>query len=167
MKDRIPHEIVASVLAATTVILSLPPTNLPPWAVFITWAGTFAAGGPTKENLKKLWLVMPLGSLTAMIIVLVIQTTAPLFPGNWSILGQMIIIFVFNALMMSLGRTKLFHFVPGMFFGFASYFATYFGGWGPTKGNLIAAFIAVVIMNFLGPIYAWLTVKLSFPVEEK
>lgn len=161
MRERIPHEIVASILAAASVMLSLQPTNFPQWAIFISWAGTFAMGGPTKENLKKIWPVMPLGSLTGMIIVWCFQFT------GWGPLGHMLIIFVFNALMMSLGRTRLFRFVPGMFLGFASFFATYFGGWGPAKGNLLAAFIAVVIMNFLGPIFAWLTSKLTFPVKSE
>jgi hypothetical protein len=29
----------------TTIFISMPPFNLPPWAIFIGWAGTFAAGG--------------------------------------------------------------------------------------------------------------------------
>lgn len=167
MKKRIPAEVVASVLASTTVILSLPPTNLPPWAIFISWAGTFAAGGPSKETLRKIWPVMPLGSFVAMIIVLLFQLTAPYFPGHSVILSHMIIIFVLNASMMLLGRTRLFQFVPGMFFGFASFFATFYGGWGPVAHNPFSAFVAVVIMNFLGPIYAWLNVKLEFPVKEE
>ena len=44
---RLPAEVVASLLAATTVFISLPPYHLPPWAIFVSWAGTFAAGGPT------------------------------------------------------------------------------------------------------------------------
>lgn len=166
MKDRIPREVVASLLASTTVILSLPPTNLPPWAIFIAWAGTFAAGGPTKDVMKKIWITMPLGSLTALIIVLVKDDLlAPILPGQWGIAGEMATIFIFNCLMMLLGRTKLFPFVPGMFFGFASLFATYYGGWGPIEGNLWSAWIAVVVMNVLGPIYAWLNVKLAFPIK--
>ena len=53
MKKRIPAEVVASVLASTTVILSLPPFNLPPWAIFISWAGTFAARRAQQGNLSK------------------------------------------------------------------------------------------------------------------
>jgi len=40
---KLPVEIVASLLAATTVFT---PSHLPPWAIFVSWAGTFAAGGP-------------------------------------------------------------------------------------------------------------------------
>lgn len=164
MRNRIPSEIVASVLAATTVILSLPPTNFPPWAVFIGWAGTFAAGGPNREVFKKIYPTMPVGSTYALIIVLFFKWTTPWFPGHWDIVGQMLIIFVFNSLLMYTGRTKLFQFVPGMFFGFASFFATDFGGFGPVAHNPFAAWIAVMIMNAIGPLYAWLNVKLSFPV---
>lgn len=168
MRDRIPKEVVASVLASTTVILSLPPTNLPPWAVFIGWAGTFAAGGANKEVFKKIWPAMPLGSLTAMIIVFVKDDwLSPMLPGHWDILGEMATIFVFNCLMMLLGRTRWFPFVPGMFFGFASFFATFYGGWGPVEDNLWAAWIAVVIMNAIGPIYAWLNGALAFPVNDE
>lgn len=163
MRNRIPSEIVASVLAATTVLLALPPTNLPPWAVFVSWAGTFAAGGPKKELFKRIYPAMPIGSTTALIIVLCFKWTAAWFPGHWDILGQMLIIFVFNGLQLYLARTKLLQFAPGMFFGFSSFFATYFGGWGPVAHNPFSAWIAVMIMNAIGPLYAWLNVKLSFP----
>ena len=51
-----PAEVVASLLAVTTL---LTPYHLPPWAIFVSWAGTFAMGGPSKENLKRIWTVVP------------------------------------------------------------------------------------------------------------
>jgi hypothetical protein len=57
-----PAEIVASLLAVTTVIISLPPYHLPPWAIFIGWAGTFAAGGPSPISANLLYRV-PSGTL--------------------------------------------------------------------------------------------------------
>lgn len=161
----LPSEIAASLLAATTVIISLPPPNLPPWAVFIGWAGTFAAGGPKRDVLRKLWPVMPLGSFTAFLITLGFQASGSFLTGVGAIVAQMVIIFVLNGLMMSMARVfpSVFGFVPGMFFGFASYFATMFGGFGPIPHNPVAALVAVVIMNGLGPVYAWLNVKLSAP----
>ncbi|WJY27208.1 MULTISPECIES: DUF1097 domain-containing protein [Sporosarcina] len=162
MKSRIPKEVVASLLAATTVLLALPPFNLPPWALFIGWAGTFAAGGPNSIVMKKIWITMPIGSLTAAIIVLVKDYYFGSFlSGGAYIAAEMGTIFFFNCLMMLLGRTRWFPFVPGMFFGFASFFATYYGGWGPVDHSVWSAFIAVVFMNAMGPIYAWLTENLS------
>lgn len=164
MKERIPSEIVASLLAATTAIIALPPFNLPPWAIFIGWAGTFAAGGPTKETFKKIWPAMPMGSLFGLSVVLIESILLPMFPQSYGLPLQMATIFVVNTILMYVGHVPLFSFVPGMFFGFASFFATYFGGWGPDPTNPVLAFAAVVFMNFLGPIYAWLNVKLTFPV---
>ena len=62
-----PAEIVASALAVTTMFI---PHHLPPWAIFIGWAGTFAAGGPKPEVLRRIWPTMALGSVVACMIVL-------------------------------------------------------------------------------------------------
>jgi hypothetical protein len=160
----LPVEVAASLLAATTVLISLPPVNFPPWAIFIGWAGTFAAGGPNPAVLKKIWPVMVLGSTAALIIVLGFNEAAHHFSGWGFHAAQMVILFVVNGLMMATARlTKILAFVPGMFFGFASYFATVFGGFGPHPHSTWWAWVAVVPMNFLGPIYAWLNVKLSAP----
>ncbi|HVB11455.1 MAG TPA: DUF1097 domain-containing protein [Bacillota bacterium] len=166
MKNRIPAEIVASVLAATTVLLSLPPVNLPPWAVFVAWAGCFAMGGPTAANMKTLWKTMWIGSTYAAIIVLILNATTAHMSFWGSQWMTMATIFVLNTGLMFTGRIKAVSFVPGMFFGFASYFATVFGGWSWSVHNPYTAWVAVLIMNAIGPAYAWLNVKLSFPVAE-
>jgi hypothetical protein len=156
-----PLEIVASSLAATTVLISLPPYHLPPWAIFIGWAGTFAMGGPTKENLKRIWLVMPIGSIAAFLIVMGFILASHYLSGSVFIIGQIVILFCLNAGMMLLARLPGLGFIPGMFFGFASYFATMFGGFGPVPHNPLAALVAVVMMNALGPLYAWLNVRFA------
>ncbi len=160
----LPTEVTASILAVTTVLISLPPLNLPPWAIFIGWAGTFAAGGPTAQVLRKIWPVMILGSTAALVIVLGFQEASHYFSG-WSFtIAQMVILFCINGLMIATSRvTKIFAFVPGMFFGFASYFATDFGGFGPHAHNPWWAWVAVVPMNALGPVYAWLNYKFAAP----
>ena len=162
----LPTEVAASLLAATTVLISLPPLHLPPWAIFIAWAGTFAAGGPTRDVLKKIWPAMVLGSSVALLIVLTFDLASNFFSG-WSFtVAQMVIIFVLNGLMIATARlTPVFSFVPGMFFGFASFFATDFGGFGPVAHNHWWAWVACVSMNALGPIFAWLNVKLQEPHE--
>ena len=74
-------------------------------------------------------------------------------------LAQCVILFCINGAMMSLGRLPALAFVPGMFFGFASFFATFFGGFGPAPGNLIVALGATMLMNAIGPVYAWITAR--------
>ncbi|MGE5087982.1 MAG: DUF1097 domain-containing protein [Candidatus Levyibacteriota bacterium] len=160
-----PAEVVASLLAVTTIFISLPPWNLPPWAIFISWAGTFAAGGPKPEVLRKIWPVMPVGSLTAFLIVLAFGWASQHYSGTSFLIAQCLILFSLNAGQMLLARIPGLGlgFVPGMFFGFASYFATFFGGFGPNPHHPVAALVAVVAMNALGPLYAWLNVKLAAP----
>ena len=156
---RLPVEIVASLLAATTVIISLPPFNLPPWAIFISWAGTFAAGGPRPDVLRKIWPAMPVGSTYALSIVLAFEAASRYLTGSAFTIAQMAIIFSLNTCLMYTGRIPVFSFIPGMFFGFASFFATFFGGFGPVPHNPYAAWIATVLMTGLGPAYAWLTAR--------
>lgn len=160
---KFPPEIVASGLAATTVLISLPPYNLPPWAIFISWAAVFAMGGPTPQNLRKIWPVMPIGSFFAFLIVLGFTAASKVFTGGAFIVSQMVILFCLNALMMSLARLPGLGFIPGMFFGFASYFATMFGGFGPVPHNPVAALVAVILMNALGPAYGWVKEHYSTP----
>ena len=160
----LPVEVAASLLAVTTVLISLGWLHLPPWAIFIGWAGTFAMGGPTPENLRRIWPVMPLGSVTAFLIVLCFEQAGKSFTGTAFVIAQMVILFILNGAMIGVGRfVKAFSFVPGMFFGFATYFATVFGGFGPDAGNPWAALLPAIAMNALGPVYAWLNVKLAAP----
>ncbi|CAM5732482.1 hypothetical protein SALBM311S_12740 [Streptomyces alboniger] len=49
-----------------------------------------------------------------------------------------------------------------MFFGFASTFATYFGGFGYDAGNLGASFVSAAAMCALGPLAATLGLRLMF-----
>ena len=156
-----PAEIVASALAVTTIFVSMPPTNLPPWAIFIGWAGTFAAGGPSRGVLRRIWATMPVGSFFAFLIVLSFGFASRHLQGPAFVLAQCVILFCLNGSMMLLGRIRALSFIPGMFFGFASYFATMFGGFGPVPHDPYAALLAVVIMNGLGPLYAWINVRLA------
>jgi uncharacterized protein DUF1097 len=161
--SKLPGEIVASALAVTTVLIALPPYHLPPWAIFIAWAAVYAMGGPTAHNLCRIWPVMPVGSLFAFFIVLGFQEASKHFSGSAFIASQMVILFCLNATMMLLARLPGLGFLPGMFFGFASYFATMFGGFGPVPHDPYAALLAVVPMNALGPVYAWLKYHWSAP----
>ena len=153
---KLPAEIVASTLAVTTLFI---PAHLPPWAIFITWAGTFAVGGPKPEILRKIWPTAALGACVACVIVLGFKFAATHLSGGALTLAQCAILFCLNSAMMALGRFEPLSLVPGMFFGFASYFATYFGGFGPVPHDPLFALGAVMLMNALGPLYAWLTAR--------
>jgi uncharacterized protein DUF1097 len=164
-RNRVAVEVAASVLAATTAFIGGNAANLPVWGIFVGWAGTFALGGPSRDVAKRLWLTMPIGSTGALVIVASSSYLGPFFSAATAVQDVVlaICIFVFNGLMMSLGRVKLLSTVPGMFFGFSSYFATYFGGFGFAPHNLWAAWVSVVAMNALGPVFAYLNARLTFP----
>jgi hypothetical protein len=95
---------------------------------------------------------MPIGAIVASLIVGGFNLASGYFSGSSLVVAQCIILFSLNAAMMSLGRIPALSFVPGMFFGFASYFATLFGGFGPTPGNLMVALGATILMNAIGPL---------------
>ncbi|WP_405014764.1 DUF1097 domain-containing protein [Kitasatospora sp. NBC_01539] len=167
MRERIPHEIAASVLAASTAFIGGTALDLPPWAIFISWAATFLAGGPSLPVARRLWVAMPAGSFFALVIVLVMQRVGGLVSGQLArdaVLAAVIL--VVNTVLMYTGRLRLFSLVPGMFLGFASYFATFFGGFGFRAGDPWAAWLSVVAMNALGPVFAHLAGRLTFPVSE-
>ena len=159
----LPIEIVASLLAASTLLLTLVPWNLPVWAIFISWAGTFAAGGPNPHVLRRIWATMPVGSTYAMIIVMAFEQASHSYAGYSFLVAQMVILFSLNSCLMYTARIPMFGFIPGMFFGFASYFGTVFGGFGPAPNNPSLAWVAVVPMSAIGPLFAWLSVKVSRP----
>lgn len=161
IRSRLPSEIVASLLAITTLLFSVLPFNLPAWALFIGWAGTFAAGGPSASVMRRLWMTMPVGATTALLIVLGFQEASTLFTGPANLIADAAILFTFNTAQLYLARLPAFAFPPGMFFGFASYFAMFFGGFGPSGHNPFAAWIACLLMNALGPVYAYLNVRWS------
>ncbi|MGC5167119.1 DUF1097 domain-containing protein [Luteimicrobium sp. DT211] len=164
MRERIPHEIASSILAATTAFVGGTALDLPPWAIFVSWAGLHLMGNLSLANAKRLWAAMPVGSAFALAIVLVDQQLAPhVGSSRWAqdaLLAA--IILVLNTALMFTGRLRLTSLVPGMFLGFASYFATYFGGFGFSAGNVWAAWLSVVVMNALGPVYAYLAHRLTF-----
>ncbi len=164
---RLPREISASLLAVTTIPISNGSPHFPPWAVFISWAGTFAAGGPRRDVIRRILPVQVLGSFTAMLIVLLFTEASHHWTGTSFTIAQMVILFVLNATMILMARlVPALSFIPGMFFGFASYFATYFGGFGLHPQDAFASLWAAVAMNALGVLYAWLQPQLTRPADQ-
>lgn len=165
MLSRVPKEVIASLLAATTAYIGSTALHLPPWAIFVAWAGTYLAGGPTPPVMKKMWATMPIGSTYALIIIVVVQHLGGILGhGYWgSATVQAVVILVVNTALMYTGRIRAVNLVPGMFFGFASMFATFYGGFGWDPTNPLVAWVAVIAMNALGPVYAWVAEWLSTP----
>ncbi|MFB7713626.1 DUF1097 domain-containing protein [Streptomyces sp. NPDC056105] len=166
MRERLSHEIVASVLAGLTAFIGGTALHLPPWAIFISWAAVFALGGPSWANARRLWCTMPAGSAFALIIVLIDQHVGTAFGDSQFARNALLalVIMVVNTVLMYTGRIKVFSLIPGMFLGFASYFATFFGGFGYKPGNIWAAWVCVVAMNALGPVFAYLSNRLMYPI---
>jgi hypothetical protein len=164
MRIRLPHEISASIVAFATVFLAMSPLNMPTWAIFVTWAGTFMLGGPTKANAVKLISATTAGAGFGVVAILLNRATGTMFGhgefGKTIALG--LVIFVVNGTLLATGRLPALSLIPGMFFGFASLFATYFGGFGFSSGHLAAAFVSSAAMSALGPLCAFLGVWLMF-----
>ncbi|TMR97182.1 DUF1097 domain-containing protein [Nonomuraea basaltis] len=169
MRIRLPHEVSASIVAFATVFLAMSPLNLPTWAIFITWAGTFLLGGPTKANAVKLISATTAGAGFGVAAILLNRATGDMFGSG--AFGQTIalglVIFVVNGTLLATGRLQVLSLIPGMFFGFASLFATYFGGFGFASGNLAAAFVSSAAMSALGPLCAFLGLRLMFAPSEQ
>ena len=165
MRERIPHEIVASVLAGATAFIGGTALNLPTWAIFVSWAAVFLLGAkPTLRNATRLWATMPVGSAFALVIVFVDQHVGTVL-GDGQLAKNVVlgvVILVCNTALMCTGRLRAFALVPGMFLGFASFVATYFGGFGFAPGNPWAAWVSVVVMNAAGPVFAYLSRKWTF-----
>jgi hypothetical protein len=154
MRLRLPNEIVSSVLAATTAFIGGNALNLPVWGIFIGWAATFLAGGPHRATLRRLWPTMAAGSTFALVIVLLDGALEPASGQLAQDAVLAVIILVVNTALMYAGRTRVLGLIPGMFLGFASYFATVFGGFGFAPQNPWAAWVSVLVCNALGPVFA-------------
>ncbi|MFI6935315.1 DUF1097 domain-containing protein [Streptomyces sp. NPDC050287] len=160
----LPHEVSASIVAFATVFLLLSPLHMPTWAIFITWAGTFMQGGPSIANAISMITATTTGAGFAVVAVLLNRETGTMFgTGEFAqTLALGVVIFVVNGTLLATGRLKPFALIPAMFFGFASTFATYFGGFGYDGGNLGASFVSAAGMCALGPLAATLGLRLMF-----
>jgi len=182
LKERVPTPITGAGLAALTVLVGgyfikeFPHPyylNFGAWAVFITWAGYFAAGGggpgKSKEVFKKMYFPIFWGSIWGLVAGVAFYYFNPHLSNNWSLLVvDGIVIFLVNQPILWGSRYwGPLKYTPACFYGFATFFATYFGGFGiaPTSApyDVYIAWLCGLAMNFLGPIWGYLQVYLSFP----
>ncbi|MBK6016870.1 DUF1097 domain-containing protein [Streptomyces sp. MBT53] len=161
---RLQHEVSASIVDFATVFLLMSPLKMPTWAIFITWAGTPLQGGPSRSNALAMVTATTTGAGFGVVAVLLNRETGTMFgTGAFAqTLALAVVVFVVNGTLLATGRLKPFALVPGMFFGFASLFAPYFGGFGfgYDAGHLDAAFVSSAAMCALGPLCAPLGLRL-------
>jgi hypothetical protein len=175
-KERIPVAITGGLLAGLTVLMTMPGVlpapyaiNFPAWAVFITWAGYFAAGGggPGKSGsvFKKMYFPILWGAIWGLAggLGLVYVGGLGYNLGTSLLLDGIIILLVNQPILWGSKYWGPLKYTPACFYGFATFFATFFGGFGFQPGYIYAAFVSGLLCNFLGPIWGYLQVALSFP----
>jgi len=169
IKYKIPIEITVAYLAAFSLILGIEYLNLPVWAVFVTWAGYFALGAD-REAFIAIYKAVPLGGIFGFIAVIGFDYLIKAMPFVHWLIPSMIVEFIDVLILMYI--ITRFNFVGGaVFWAFASYFGTYYGGFynslGSLWGDAASALLSEMIANFLGPIFGYLSIKLSLPYVVK
>lgn len=182
MKERIPTAFTGGFLAGITVLMAITgivpkpyAIMFPPWAVFITWAGYFAAGGGGKGQgmpvFKKMYWAILWGTIWGFAGAFAMNYVNPLANSlPMMLFYDGIIIFLVNQPILwgtkYIGPIK---YTPAIFYGFATFFSTYFGGFGFIPGNIYAAAITSFLANCLGPVFGYLQVRMALikevPVE--
>jgi hypothetical protein len=112
---------------------------------------------------------VPLGGIFGWLAVIGFDYATRAMPGVPGIIPCMIVEFLDVLVLMYI--ISYFKFIgAAVFFAFPSYFGTYFGGFFPKTGNLIAnatlALIWQCAANLLGPIFGFLSIYLSFPKKK-
>jgi hypothetical protein len=170
-KERIPAAITGGILAAFTVFLAVPgllPSplvlNFGAWGIFITWAGYFAAGGKgpgtTGAIIKKMYPPIIWGSFWGFVagIIFTYYNSSMGSEVNVLLFDFLIIFLVNQPILWGSKYWKLIGYTPANFYGFATFFATYFGGFGLDPGQVVVAWLSGMLMNLLGPLWAHMQV---------
>lgn len=183
MRERIPTAITGGILAAFTVFMSISGVlpapyalNFGAWGIFITWAGYFAAGGggpgKTRETVKKIYPCIIWGSFWGFVAGVLFTYINPSLADNLAglLAFDFVVIFLVNQpILWGSKYIKLLAYTPAHFYGFATFFATYFGLFGLMPGfggaEVVVAWLSGLLMNLLGPIWGYLQVYFSLPKE--
>ncbi|HZK01803.1 MAG TPA: DUF1097 domain-containing protein [Anaerovoracaceae bacterium] len=165
MKTRIPIEIVVGVLAAISCLVTLPGLGLPVWALFIGWAWYFSLGA-TPSVFKVCYPPVFTGALLAALCLWLINVLANIgmggMPGTMFSVGLTVFL-----LMMTLKIPLTSASLPA-FNAYSSVFALmYIGGFPDLPiGPILSCTLWAMIGNFLGPIFGYFSIKLTFPVAD-
>lgn len=166
MKSRIPIELVVGILAGISCLVTLPGLGIPLWALFIGWAWYFALGA-TPEAFKKIYPPIFTGALLAALCLWMIGFLANIGIGGMP--GTMIAVAVTVFLLMMTLRIPLTSASLPAFNAYSSVFALMYIGSFPelSIGPILSCTLWAMLGNFLGPVFGYLSVALTFPVKIK
>ena len=154
MSALIALSVVAGVVAIPWVYLFILVFKLPVWVSFIAGGSFFAAGGGN-EGLKKSIAADIVGVIYGIItaaIWLNIGGADALTPAMIWLLSLIVGIVVFLAVYET--KISLLSFVPGVFFGFGSFFGVFLGN--PVIANIIPAAVQAALAIVIGIIFAYI-----------
>lgn len=157
--------VVAGILAIPWVYLFVMILKLPVWVSFIAGGSFFAAGGGI-EGLKKAGATNILGLIYGAITTAIWLNVGGADAGTSTMilfLSLIVGIVVFLAVVQS--KISLLSFVPGVFFGFGTYFGVFLGK-GETA-NIIPASQDVLLSIAIGIIFAYIIAYVSGLVTKK
>ncbi|WP_427005925.1 DUF1097 domain-containing protein [Pseudarthrobacter sp. H2] len=160
MRFRLPVEVSATLLAASTVFVGM--AGLPAWGIFLGWAATSLCGGPTGRVVAVLWRTLPLGAVFAVATAFLQGWLAGVFGPDVPVWASLLLaILVMNPGMLLLGRIRALSLIPGMFIGFSTVLATQAGHFGPVPGNIMWSAACGLAMNLVGLGVAWAATAMS------
>lgn len=167
MKQRIPLDIIVAVLAGASCLLTLPWLGIPVWNVFIGWAWYYALGA-TPQAFKQIFPAIIPGAVLAYLCFILANYFSPFMDPMVALIVSVIIVVI---LLMLVLKVPLCSNSLVAFNAFSCVFATYYGGFYPQSGDFYTdTFMALVwslIASFLGPLFGWLSIYLTFPQAEK
>lgn len=164
MKTRIPLEVVVGVLGGLSCLVTISGLGLPVWALFIGWAWYFALGA-TQEAFKKIIPAVFPGALLAALCIWMMSWFTGL--GFTGLLNMIICVTISVFLLMCSLRIPIFSASLPAFNAYSSVFALYAIGSYPNLaiGPILSCTLWAVIGNLLGPVFGYLSIKLTFPYK--
>lgn len=165
MKTRIPIEVVVGVLAGISCLVTLPGLGIPLWALFIGWAWYFSLGA-TPKAFKIIYPPVFTGALLAALCLWLMGFVNHI--GLTGMFGTMLCVGLTVFLLMMTLKIPLTSASLPAFNAYSSVFALMYIGGFPDLfvGPILSCAIWAMLGNFLGPIFGYLSVKLTFPVKE-
>ena len=170
MRLHLPLEFSVGILAALTLLFTLPPLNsFAIFGIFIFWGAAFLLGSPNLEGVKKLVPPTILGTLFGIGTYYLFLKASPAIGvgGNvyLSTLVNGVILFVVVTVLVYFARIPIFSTIAAAFCAFATFVATVYGGFGigTAPYTPFNAWLAATLMCCLGPFFAWASVALTRP----